>query len=212
VDISELLYGYFELIFFQRSFFTNSLLRHLWYAIERDLDNKGLFTINQLNFILHLFSKINLNLSEIRIRKYVIDCVVSKLPSMKSSEIMSAVIDLKKMDLSNFDQEDILNIKLIGERILEGIDQVEERSIYDFLRAEPRNHHSVFRKINDELTRLIFMEIEENGQTEMERDAVFYMLMLLSEHLQFTQLSPVDQKKVMAFVQDYSKHLSTEKN
>jgi hypothetical protein len=38
---------------------------------------------------------------------------------------------------------------------------------------------------------------------------VLYMLMLLSEHLPFTQLSPVDQKKVMIFVQNYSKHLNT---
>jgi hypothetical protein len=128
---------------------------------------------------------------------------------MKSSEIMSALIDLKKMDLFNFDQEDILNIKLIGERILEGIDQLEERSIYNFLRAEPRNHHSVIRKINNEFTRHIFAEIEENGQTELKQDAVLYMLMLLSEHLPFTQLSPVDQKKVMIFVQNYSKHLNT---
>lgn len=104
---------------------------------------------------------------------------------MQIKDIVTACVDLNKMDILDMDAEEYNNIKIIGEKIIDSLHELEERSIYDFLKGDNISKHHIFTKIYDELLKSIFAEINENGETRMEPESILKMLSLLSNKVSF---------------------------
>ena len=82
-------------------------------------------------------------------------------------------------------REDMAVVSQIGEKVVEIQEELEEKMIYDFLKAPNINKHSIFRKIYMGFWRLVLGEIEVDGSCEMDPETIIYFFTLLSNHLDF---------------------------
>jgi len=101
---------------------------------------------------MHLYSvKGDLTRKEEKLRSYVLATLAEKSSILRLNEVVSMVVNLKKMDDLDMSHIDKSNVLKIGNSMLENISQLEEKSTIEYLRTDLYNSHMIFNKINREL-------------------------------------------------------------
>lgn len=123
---------------------------------------------------------------------------------------MNILVDLNKIDNFDFTNNEHFALKLIGEKILEGLNELPEKSIYDFLRGEHLNKHPVISRIYEDFIKHILAEIDEHGNTEMDPDSILKMLSFVSSKYSILRHSDLTKEKILSFIKVYSEQLKSE--
>ena len=77
----------------------------------------------------------------------MLTAVVEKLDSLRVGEVVGITVSLNKMENYEMGGEMQRMVRTVAERFRENIQQLEEKSIKDFLRGEHHSKIPTFRKI-----------------------------------------------------------------
>lgn len=84
IDTAELLFGYYEMVYFRNARSCAIIVRHLLHLVEQQSNSRGVFSISQLSLLLHLYSfKGDLTHYEEQLRSYVLATIAEKIKILR---------------------------------------------------------------------------------------------------------------------------------
>ncbi len=135
------------------------------------------FGSNQTYFLLYCLSQRgDLSPSEVEMRGLLLRRVVEGLSSTKLRDLVRVAVSLNRMEFQDLSAEEYLHVKLITQRILENIQDLEEDTILEFVRGESNSNFGGFFRIYEEINAHIFASISKKGKSNVDSDSLFLML------------------------------------
>uniref|UniRef100_A0A1J3D524 Uncharacterized protein n=3 Tax=Noccaea caerulescens TaxID=107243 RepID=A0A1J3D524_NOCCA len=96
--------------------------------------------------------------------------------------------------------EELGIIKEIANRLIDNITELEEGSLYELLRAEYNMRSPAFNNLYHTISTNVFEEINDNGETDLDTDAVFKIISFLGSRISFAMLPEIHQNRLFAFL------------
>nr|BAK00111.1 predicted protein [Hordeum vulgare subsp. vulgare] len=129
---------------------------------------------------------------------------------MRLQDLVRLAAHINSMDLFELEPSDFSVIKQISDRISAGIIELDERSIYDLIRAKNIGKAPGLQKIYEEIFKNIFAEINEKGESELGHDSIFRVLSYLSDKLNLSKATAPEQAKFFSWLEKYARTCARE--
>jgi hypothetical protein len=160
----------------------------------------------QISFLMWALSlRAELGNVECRIRSVVLREVGKQLGSIKVQDLVRVAVSLNRMDLFDLEPSEFSLLRQMTDRIFGSITELDERTIYELIRADNTGKLPGYFRIYEEINRNIYAEIDENGESELGHEAIFKVLTHLSDKLPLNRLSEVEKKKFFAFLEVFAR-------
>jgi hypothetical protein len=136
-DLGDLVNAYSEFSFFrmhESKVLADRLLKLLEAGIAQG--RTGL-NDSQIAFLMYALScRHELSHAEARIRSVLLKEVGRQLASFKMQDLVKVAVNLNRMDLFDLDNQEFTLVRQITDRIYASVTELEERTIYELIRAE----------------------------------------------------------------------------
>jgi hypothetical protein len=206
LELTDLVGGYNELSFFRAGQECRLVAGKIARLLEEGVAQGRIpFTNSQAFFLLHCLSqRAELSPPETNIRSQLLRRVVEQLSSIKLHELVRVAVSLNRMEFFDLTGEEFSQVRMISQRIAEGVTALDENSLYEFIRGEFNSKFNGFFRIYEEINNNLFAEISEKGDIEIDPEAFFRMLGHLADKIPLERLPESDQRKFFVFMRNYA--------
>jgi hypothetical protein len=116
------------------------------------------------------------------------------------------------MEFFDMNGEEFALVRLITQKLAENITDLEEDSIYEIIRGDFNSKFNGFYRIYEEIHNNVYAEINENGETDLDPEAIFKIFGHLSDKIPLERTSHENQLKLFAFLKMYGDYCRTDSN